>query len=114
MLLIDLEEGRIIEDEDIKSRLNEQPYEEWLEAAQYNLKDLEVVEPELAALPTETTSLLDRQQASATRRKTSRSSNRWPSMATIRSVRWAPTRRLPCCRASRACCSIISSRTSRR
>jgi glutamate synthase (NADPH/NADH) large chain len=64
MLLIDLEEGRIIEDEDIKSRLsNEQPYEEWLEAAQYNLKDLEVVEPELAALPTETTSLLDRQQA---------------------------------------------------
>lgn len=64
MLLIDLEEGCIIEDEDIKSRLsNEQPYEEWLEAAQYNLKDLEVVEPELAALPTETTSLLDRQQA---------------------------------------------------
>lgn len=64
MLLIDLEEGRIIEDEDIKSRLsNEQPYAEWLEAAQYNLKDLEVVEPELAALPVETTSLLDRQQA---------------------------------------------------
>jgi glutamate synthase (NADPH/NADH) large chain len=64
MLLIDLEEGCIIEDEDIKSRLsNEQPYEEWLAAAQYNLKDLEVVEPELAALPTETTSLLDRQQA---------------------------------------------------
>jgi glutamate synthase (NADPH/NADH) large chain len=59
-----LEEGRIIEDEEIKARLtSEQPYAEWLEAAQYNLKDLEVVEPELAALPTETTSLLDRQQA---------------------------------------------------
>jgi glutamate synthase (NADPH/NADH) large chain len=64
MLLIDLEEGRIIEDEEIKAQLSaEQPYEEWLEQAQYKLKDLEVVEPELAQLPVETTSLLDRQQA---------------------------------------------------
>ena len=64
MLLIDLEEGRIIEDEEIKAQLaGEQPYEAWLEQAQYKLKDLEVVEPELAQLPVETTSLLDRQQA---------------------------------------------------
>ena len=64
MLLIDFKEGRIIEDEEIKAQLaSAEPYEEWLEAAQYNLKDLDVVEPELAQLPIETNSLLDRQQA---------------------------------------------------
>ncbi|MCP5401770.1 MAG: glutamate synthase large subunit [Novosphingobium sp.] len=64
MLLIDFEQGRIIEDEEIKSQLaNEEPYEKWLEQAQYMLHDLNVVEPELAQLPIETTSMLDRQQA---------------------------------------------------
>jgi glutamate synthase (NADPH/NADH) large chain len=64
MLLIDFAEGRIIEDEELKAQLAaEQPYEEWLEAAQYKLKDLDLIEPELAQLPVETTSLLDRQQA---------------------------------------------------
>ena len=52
MLLIDLEQGRIIEDEEIKAQLaGEEPYEEWLAQAQYKLKDLEVVEPEAGALP---------------------------------------------------------------
>ena len=64
MLLIDFAQGRIIEDEEIKAGLaGAEPYEEWLEAAQYKLKDLEVVEAEAAQLPMETTSLLDRQQA---------------------------------------------------
>ncbi len=64
MLLIDFAQGRIIEDEELKAQLAaEEPYEEWLAAAQYKLKDLDVVEPELAQLPVETTSLLDRQQA---------------------------------------------------
>ena len=64
MLLIDLDEGRIIEDEEIKAQLaSEEPYEEWLAAAQYKLKELAVVEPEEAALPEPTSSLLDRQQA---------------------------------------------------
>ena len=63
MLLIDFEEGRIIEDEELKSRLaGEEPYEKWLNKAQYMLNDLAVVEPELAQLPVATTSLLDRQQ----------------------------------------------------
>ena len=64
MLLIDLEKGRIIEDEEIKAELAEsEPYSEWLKAAQYKLKDLEevqVVEPTLANDPAV---LLDRQQA---------------------------------------------------
>ncbi|MET0179963.1 MAG: glutamate synthase large subunit [Novosphingobium sp.] len=64
MLLIDLEQGRIIEDEEIKAGLsNADPYQDWLDSAQYKLKDLAVVEPELAALPVETAALLDRQQA---------------------------------------------------
>ncbi|KUR73552.1 glutamate synthase [Novosphingobium fuchskuhlense] len=64
MLLIDLEQGRIIEDEEIKAQLaGEEPYEEWLAAAQYKLKELAEVEPEEAALPEPTSSLLDRQQA---------------------------------------------------
>ncbi|MFM9937202.1 MAG: glutamate synthase large subunit [Novosphingobium sp.] len=64
MLLIDLEQGRIIEDEEIKTQLaGEEPYEEWLAAAQYKLKELAVVEPEVAALPVTTEALLDRQQA---------------------------------------------------
>ncbi|QDK34183.1 glutamate synthase large subunit [Sphingomonas sp. IC081] len=64
MLLIDFEQGRIIEDEEIKNQLaGEEPYEKWLEMAQYNLADLDVIEPELAQLPEPTGSLLDRQQA---------------------------------------------------
>ena len=64
MLLIDFAEGRIIEDEELKAQLaGAEPYEDWLQAAQYKLKDLEVVEPELAQVPAETTTLLDRQQA---------------------------------------------------
>jgi len=41
MLLIDLEEGRIVEDEEIKAKLAEaEPYGDWLRETQFNLKDL--------------------------------------------------------------------------
>ena len=41
MLLIDLEEGRIVEDEEIKSRLAaEQPYGDWLRETQFKLEEL--------------------------------------------------------------------------
>jgi glutamate synthase (NADPH/NADH) large chain len=64
MLLIDLEEGRIIEDAELKARLSaEEPYADWLDAAQYKLEDLETVDPELAEVPPHETTLLDRQQA---------------------------------------------------
>ncbi|MGQ5700724.1 glutamate synthase large subunit [Sandaracinobacteroides sp. A072] len=64
MLLIDMEEGRIIEDEEIKGQLaSAKPYEKWLESAQYNLKDLEVVEAIEPPMPNDPQSLLDRQQA---------------------------------------------------
>ena len=68
MLLIDLEEGRIIEDEELKAGLSEaQPYAKWLDRTQYKLDQLEIVDPEFAELPQdenqETPTLLQAQQA---------------------------------------------------
>ena len=61
MLLIDMEEGRIISDEEIKSSLaNAHPYRQWLDNTQLILEDLKPVEPR--ALRRDV-SLLDRQQA---------------------------------------------------
>jgi glutamate synthase (NADPH/NADH) large chain len=64
MLLIDLEQGRIIEDEELKAELaGAEPYAKWLDQAQYNLKDLEAIETAREAVRATETSLLDRQQA---------------------------------------------------
>jgi glutamate synthase (NADPH/NADH) large chain len=64
MLLIDLDEGRIIEDEEIKNRFAEQhPYEEWLQTTQFKLGDLPELEEPSETLQDNSTSLLDRQQA---------------------------------------------------
>ncbi|MDP3855175.1 glutamate synthase large subunit [Phenylobacterium sp.] len=63
MLLIDMEEGRIIEDEEIKATLSQaEPYAEWLAQTQFKLEEL----PEIAfneALSNDPAQLLDRQQA---------------------------------------------------
>ncbi|HYZ39118.1 MAG TPA: glutamate synthase central domain-containing protein, partial [Stellaceae bacterium] len=41
MLLIDLEEGRIVDDDEIKRKLAaEHPYQQWLDATQFNLSEL--------------------------------------------------------------------------
>jgi glutamate synthase (NADPH/NADH) large chain len=64
MLLIDLEQGRIIEDDELKADLaNAHPYAEWLHQAQYKLGDITEVVPELEAIPAEADTLLQRQQA---------------------------------------------------
>lgn len=63
MLLIDLEAGRIIEDEELKRSLAEaEPYEDWLQQTQFKLEDLplSVNEPAYADDPQ---TLLDRQQS---------------------------------------------------
>ncbi len=61
MLLIDMEKGRIISDQEIKSQLaNAHPYQVWLDRTQLILEDLNTVEPR--ALRRDV-SLLDRQQA---------------------------------------------------
>jgi glutamate synthase (NADPH/NADH) large chain len=64
MLLIDLDQGRIIEDEEIKAQLaNAQPYDVWLEKAQYKLKDLDAIETDVEAVRASDETLLNRQQA---------------------------------------------------
>ncbi len=61
MLLIDMEKGRIISDEEVKSDLAQShPYQQWLGRSQLILEDLNPVEPR--ALRRDV-SLLDRQQA---------------------------------------------------
>ncbi|HJW39814.1 MAG TPA: glutamate synthase large subunit, partial [Rhizomicrobium sp.] len=63
MLLIDLEEGRIIEDEEIKRTLADaKPYDEWLNKAQFKLEELDLPEEQTSA-PNDPSALLDRQQA---------------------------------------------------
>ncbi len=60
MLLVDLEQGRLIPDEEIKSQLaGSHPYQEWLQRTQIQLEEL----PDTAAAaPISNLSLLDRQQ----------------------------------------------------
>ncbi|MDX3929289.1 MAG: glutamate synthase large subunit [Shinella sp.] len=61
MLLIDMEKGRIISDEEVKSELaTKHPYRKWLDRTQLILEELKPVEPR--ALRRDV-SLLDRQQA---------------------------------------------------
>jgi len=61
MLLVDLEQGRLIPDEELKATLaRSHPYREWLDRTQIVLEDL----PQAAeAAPISNLSLLDRQQA---------------------------------------------------
>ncbi len=62
MFLIDLEQGRIIDDAEIKASLADaKPYKAWLEKTQIMLEDLAVVPAAEAAVSNEP--LLDRQQA---------------------------------------------------
>jgi glutamate synthase (NADPH/NADH) large chain len=65
MLLIDLEEGRIIEDEEIKASLaGAAPYEEWLKATQYKLEELPELNGNGPVPPVNDPAvLLDKQQA---------------------------------------------------
>ncbi|MFG1473566.1 glutamate synthase large subunit [Xanthobacter agilis] len=61
MLLVDLEEGRLVPDEEIKSELAKaHPYKEWLKHTQLVLEDLRPVEAREVRTDV---SLLDRQQA---------------------------------------------------
>ncbi|MCO5147510.1 MAG: glutamate synthase large subunit [Aquamicrobium sp.] len=61
MLLIDLEEGRIVSDDEIKSEIaTRHPYRKWLDNTQLILEELKPVEPRALR---KDVSLLDRQQA---------------------------------------------------
>jgi len=60
MLMIDMEQGRIIDDEEVKSALTTaKPYRQWIDATRYNICDLPKVEAKFDLKA----SLLDTQQA---------------------------------------------------
>ncbi|NYT83366.1 glutamate synthase subunit alpha [Alcaligenaceae bacterium] len=62
MFLIDLQQGRIIDDSEIKSQLaNTRPYRQWIERLRLKLENLPA--PKLDDAPHKVASLLDRQQA---------------------------------------------------
>jgi len=62
MFLIDLEQGRIIDDAEIKSQLaNSRPYRQWIDRLRVKLESLPA--PQSAALKQAGNTLLDRQQA---------------------------------------------------
>src|SRR5438105_7943141 len=65
MLLIDTEQGRIIEDEELKRTLADaEPYEEWLKNTQFKLHELpDLPDSPLLAPSNDPSALLDRQQA---------------------------------------------------
>ena len=96
MLLIDLEEGRIVEDEEIKKKLSDaEPYEEWLKAAQYKLEDLPDLPEDHRAKANDPSLLLDKQQAFGyTQEDLQFFLEPMARQATIRSARWARTRRI--------------------
>jgi glutamate synthase (NADPH) large chain len=61
MFLIDLEQGRLIDDEELKSQLaNSKPYRQWIDEVRIKLDDVPAAD---TAIPAATESLLDRQQA---------------------------------------------------
>src|SRR5260221_4459222 len=65
MLLIDLEQGRIVEDEELKRSLADaEPYDAWLKDTQYKLEELdELPDAPQPAPSNDPSTLLDRQQA---------------------------------------------------
>jgi glutamate synthase (NADPH/NADH) large chain len=70
MLLIDLERAHHRGRGDQGRTRGAEPYEEWLESAQYKLKELEVVEPELARCRSRRPACSIASRPSATRRRT--------------------------------------------
>ncbi|MGH8541840.1 MAG: glutamate synthase-related protein, partial [Stenotrophobium sp.] len=64
MFLIDLEEGRIIEDEELKNTYaNAKPYKTWVQRVRIKLNELKLVSSKVQPVEKPAASLLDRQQA---------------------------------------------------
>ena len=118
MLLIDLEQGRIVEDEELKRTLAEaEPYDEWLKETQYKLEELAEIPDAPAPAPSNDPD--DPARSPAGLRLHAGGHPVLPradeqASRTIRSARWAPTRRSPCSPRSPSCSTTTSSRTSRR
>ena len=99
MFLVDIEEGRIVIDNEIKSKIARQkPYRRWLEQNRIELRGLFIAAA--AAVAGAPRRIFQRLRAFGYTREELRDGPdaRWPSTARSRSAPWAPTRRWPCCR----------------
>ncbi|MFX8164734.1 hypothetical protein ABTL04_20610, partial [Acinetobacter baumannii] len=64
MFLIDMEQGRIIDDKELKDNLaNAKPYKSWIDAVRIKLDELEAKPEDVAAETKPAAKLLDRQQS---------------------------------------------------
>jgi glutamate synthase (NADPH/NADH) large chain len=97
MFLIDMEQGRIIDDKEIKDSLAAaKPYQEWI--SRINIRLDTCAEPESVAAPECARRCWIVSRPSVTPRKTSSSSlSRWPRVVKSPPAPWATTARWPCC-----------------
>ena len=114
MLLIDLEQGRIIDNDDLKRELaHAKPYRRWLAETQIMLEH----QPhQVAAMPPDADTLLQRQKAFGYNQEDLKFFLKPMALSggRTRSAPWARPRPWPCCPKSRACFMITSSRSSPR
>ena len=113
LFLVDLEEGRIVSDEEVKRGVAcQQPYGDWYREGVVHLADLPEAEP---AVPAHRAAARCASSRSATRRRTCACCSARPRRAPpSRSARWATTSRWPCSRTASRRCSPTSSSCSRR
>ena len=115
IFLVDTAQGRIVSDEEIKRELaSAQPYGEWLKANLDRHRG-SARRRRICRAPSHET-VLQRQQAFGYTHEDLRAAAGADGDQRRRgaSARWAPTRRSPCCRTGRACCTTTSSSCSRR
>ncbi|MGK9797766.1 hypothetical protein O6250_23705, partial [Salmonella enterica subsp. enterica] len=64
MFLIDMEQGRIIDDKELKDNLaNAKPYKSWIDAVRIKLDEIDAKPEDVASEAKPAAKLLDRQQA---------------------------------------------------
>ncbi len=114
MLLVDLEHGRIIDDDELKAEIaTAKPYQRWLDETQIKI---ETLPDEVAPMPPPRGVLFDRQQAFGYTQEdvSALPAGRSRCRARTRSARWGATRRSRCSPTGRSCSSTISSSASPR
>ncbi len=116
MLLIDLEQGRMIEDDELKANIvNTKPYKQWIENLRIKLDQVEVPARLRGPRRLPSCPCWSASRPSASPRKTSSSCwHPWPRMARKAWAPWATTARWPCCRTRTSRCTTTSARCSRR
>ena len=114
MFLVDTEQGRIVDDEEIKRSIaSERPYRQWLERAPGPSRPDPGCARSSGTRPRHAAAAADRLRIHV-RGRAHHHHARWPATASKPWAPWAPTLRWRRCPPSRGCCSTTSSSCSRR